>query len=184
MKKITVFCGSNAGNIEAYIKVTDQLARVLVEQGISLIYGAGKVGLMGRLADGVLRRGGEVIGVIPEKLVRKEGVHKGISVLHIVKTMHERNALMAELCDGFIALPGGKIEEIIELFTWSQAGDHNKACGLLNIDGYYDKRLAFMQVMTDDKFPKAKSEDMLIIEKNPVVMIQQMQEMELEHVVK
>src|SRR5687768_16654443 len=110
MKKLTVFCGTNAGNNEAYIRATDQLARILVEKEISLICGGGNAGLMGRMADGVLRQGGEVIGVIPEKLVRKEVVHRGISMLHIVETMHERNTLMAELCDGFIALPGGTLE--------------------------------------------------------------------------
>jgi uncharacterized protein (TIGR00730 family) len=184
MKKITVFCGSNAGNNEAYISATDQLARVLVEQEISLVYGGGNVGLMGRLADGVLRRGGEVIGVIPEKLVSKEVAHKGLSVLHIVKTMHERKALMAELCDGFIALPGGigTLEEIIEVFTWAQLGYHSKPCGLLNVAGYYDKLLEFMQVMVDNKFLKAEHKDLLIVEKKPSLMIQHMQETVVEYV--
>jgi uncharacterized protein (TIGR00730 family) len=184
MRKITVFCGPSAGNNEAYIQATDHLVKVLVEQEISLVYGGDNVGLMGRLVNGVLRRGGEVIGVIPEESVSKALVRKGVSVLHIVNTMQERNVLMAELCDGFIALPCGlgTLDEIIEVFSWTQPGNHNKPFGLLNIAGYYDKLLKFMQAMVYNKFLKAEQKDLLIVEKNPLLMVRQMQETAVEYV--
>jgi uncharacterized protein (TIGR00730 family) len=154
MKSIAIFCGSNFGNHDAYLEVTKKLARALVSRNIKVIYGGGAVGLMGAIADEALLLGGEVIGVIPEKLAGAEIAHKNLTHLHVVKTMHERKALMAELSDGFIALPGGigTLEEIIEVLTWTQLGFHDKPCGLLNINGFYDKLTGFLADMSQSGF--------------------------------
>src|SRR6202021_2958809 len=128
MKRLTVFCGSNPGSDPAYLRECENLAALLVAKGIELVYGGGNVGLMGHIADTVLAGGGKVIGVIPERLVAKEVAHPGLTELIVVKSMHERKAKMAELSDGFIALPGGvgTLEEIMEVFTWTQLGYHSK----------------------------------------------------------
>ena len=144
MKNITVFCGSNSGSRAEYAAAAVNLARCLVEQNIRLIYGGGNVGLMGIIADEVMRRGGEVIGIIPDSLDKKEVGHRGITELRVVSSMHERKAMMADLTDGFIAMPGGigTFEEFFEILTWAQLGFHDKPCGILNVAGYYDGLLA------------------------------------------
>lgn len=154
MKSIAVFCGSNFGNDMEYTRVAKDLALELFKREIKLIYGGGAVGLMGVIADEVISLGGHVIGVIPEKLAGAEIAHKNLTELHIVKTMHERKSLMAELSDGFIALPGGigTLEEIIEVFTWTQLGFHHKPCGLLNINAFYDKLWQFLCHMNQSGF--------------------------------
>jgi uncharacterized protein (TIGR00730 family) len=146
MKRICVYCGSSNGAREAYTAAARALGRALVRRDLGLVYGGSDAGLMGVLADTVLAEGGEVIGVIPEPLVVKEVAHKGLTELRIVRSMHERKAMMAELADGFIALPGGfgTLEEFCEIVTWIQLGLHRKPCGLLNIEGYYDGLLAFL----------------------------------------
>src|SRR5215216_1494526 len=139
MKNITVFCGSNSGFRNDYRQAAENLARLFVAQNIRLVYGGGNVGLMGIIADQVMRAGGEVIGIIPDSLDKKEVGHRGITELRVVSSMHERKAQMAELADGFIAMPGGigTFEEFFEILTWAQLGFHEKPCGLLNVKNYY-----------------------------------------------
>lgn len=146
MKRICVFCGSNPGTNPAYVEAAVTVGTLLASRQIGLVYGGGHVGMMGTIADAVLARGGEVIGVIPIALAEKEVEHKGLTELHVVKSMHERKALMADLADGFIALPGGfgTFEEYCEIITWAQLGFHHKPCGLLNVAGYYNHLLAMI----------------------------------------
>jgi uncharacterized protein (TIGR00730 family) len=146
MKRVCVFCGANAGSREQYRIAAQELGVVLVRHGLGLVYGGGNVGLMGMLADSVLQAGGEVIGVIPQHLVAKEVAHRGVTDLRIVDTMHQRKAMMNELSDAFIALPGGfgTLEEFFEILTWSQLGILRKPSGLLNVSGYYDHLLAML----------------------------------------
>lgn len=146
MKSICVYCGSNFGERVSYLKAAQSLGAEMAEREITLVYGGGNVGLMGAVADSVLAAGGKVIGVIPQALVDKEVAHVGLSDLRVVSSMHERKSLMADLADGFIALPGGlgTLEEFCEVATWTQLGFHKKACGLLNIDGFYNGLLSFL----------------------------------------
>src|SRR6266567_4216722 len=146
MKRIAVYCGSNRGARPEYAAAAEDLGTLLAREKIELVYGGGMVGLMGIVADAVLKHGGHVIGVIPEKLVIKEVVHEKLPDLRVVKTMHERKALMAELSDGFIALPGGygTCEEFFEVLAWSQLGWHTKPFGLLDIGGFYRSLLEFL----------------------------------------
>jgi uncharacterized protein (TIGR00730 family) len=155
-KRICVFCGSSSGARESYAAAAAALARHLVAKGIAIVYGGGKVGLMGKLADAALEAGGEVIGVIPRSLVEKEVSHPRLSDLRIVGSMHERKAQMAELSDAFIALPGGygTFEEFCEVLTWTQLGLQQKPCGILNIDGYYDQLLSLFDHAVDEQFLK------------------------------
>jgi uncharacterized protein (TIGR00730 family) len=169
MKRIAVYCGSNKGMRPAYTTAASQLGTLLARQKIELVYGGGMVGLMGVLADAVLKQGGHVIGVIPEKLVIKEVVHETLPDLRVVKTMHERKALMAELADGFIALPGGygTFEELFEILAWSQLGWHQKPFGLLDVDGFYGGLLEFLDHTTSEGFIRAKHRDLVIAEADP-----------------
>ncbi|HEY9641080.1 MAG TPA: TIGR00730 family Rossman fold protein [Coleofasciculaceae cyanobacterium] len=156
MKNVCVFCGSSFGTRPAYSQAAQKLAQELVKRELGLVYGGGKVGLMGTIADEVLAAGGEVIGVIPEFLVAKEVGHAGLTQLHIVDSMHERKALMAELSDAFIALPGGygTLEEFCEILTWAQLGLHQKPYGLMNIEGYYDALLQWFDHAVAEGFLK------------------------------
>lgn len=176
MKRITVFCGSNYGNNPAFAQAAEQLAQLMVANNIGLVYGGGNIGLMGHIADEVLRLGGEVIGVIPRKLQEREVAHSGLTQLHVVETMHERKALMANLCDGFIAMPGGigTLEEIIEVFTWLQLDYHQKPCALLNVEGYYDKLDAFLKYMVSSNFLSEKTRQSMIVEENPELVLKKM----------
>ena len=146
MKRVCVYCGSSNGARPSYIQAARALGRSLVSRDLGLVYGGSNIGLMGALADTVMAEGGEVVGIIPEPLVAKEVAHKGLSDLRVVGSMHERKALMAELADAFIALPGGfgTLEEFCEIVTWIQLGLHRKPCGLLNVEGYYDGLLSFL----------------------------------------
>lgn len=145
MRRVCVFCGSSAGRRPAYAGAARALGVELVRRGAGLVYGGASVGLMGVLADAVLERGGEAIGVIPRALVERELAHPGLTALHVVETMHERKTLMSELADGFIALPGGMgtLDELAEAITWGQLGIHAKPCGLLDVHGYFGPLLAF-----------------------------------------
>ncbi len=156
VKRICVFCGSSSGARESYAMAAASLARHLVANGIGIVYGGGKVGLMGRLADAALDAGGEVIGVMPRSLVEKEISHSRLSDLRVVGSMHERKAQMAELSDAFIALPGGygTFEEFCEILTWTQLGLQRKPCGILNIDGYYDQLLSLFDHAVSEQFVK------------------------------
>lgn len=146
LRRVCVFCGSKAGTDPAYERAARQLGRLLAERGIGLVYGGGSVGLMGAIADAVLELGGEVQGVIPDVLAQSEVMHPRVSQMHVVRSMHVRKALMAELSDAFITLPGGfgTFEEFFEVVTWAQLGIHNKPIGLANIAGYYDPLLAML----------------------------------------
>ncbi|GIW06811.1 MAG: cytokinin riboside 5'-monophosphate phosphoribohydrolase [Dehalococcoidia bacterium] len=154
MQALCVFCGSNAGTSPAFRRAAEHVGRTLADRGVTLVYGGGQVGLMGILADAALARGGRVVGVIPEPLAAKENAHSGLSELHLVSSMHERKALMMELADGFIALPGGfgTLEEFFEVLTWAQLGIHRKPCGLLNVNGYFEPLLAFIDAAVRSGF--------------------------------
>lgn len=157
MKKIAslcVYCGSAAGNVPDYADAARALGRELVRRDIGLVYGGGNVGLMGAIADEVMAKGGRAVGVIPEALMKREVGHHGLTELHIVRDMHERKAMMAELCDGFIAMPGGfgTLEELFEVTTWAQLGLHQKPIGLLNVNGFYDSLTAFASHLVGQGF--------------------------------
>ena len=147
MKSLCVYCGSSTGNSPLFTEAARELGSLMSRRGIGLVYGGGNVGLMGVIADEVLKCGGTVTGVIPHALLRKEVGHHGLTQLHVVKDMHECKAMMAALADGFIAMPGGfgTLEELFEALTWSQLGLHNKPIGLLNVDGFYDRLVGFVQ---------------------------------------
>lgn len=145
MNSICIFCGSSTGNKPVYTEAAVETGRRLAEEGIRLVYGGGGIGLMGQVADAALAAGGEVVGVIPHGLNDKERAHEGLTELHVVDSMHQRKAMMAELADAFIALPGGMgtLEEFAEIFTWAQLGIHQKPCGLLDVDGYFGPLIAY-----------------------------------------
>jgi hypothetical protein len=173
MKRIAVYCGSNKGARPEYAAAAEQLGTQLAREKIELVYGGGMVGLMGIVADAVLKHGGHVIGVIPEKLVIKEVVHEKLPDLRVVKTMHERKALMAELSDGFIALPGGygTFEEFFEVLAWSQLGWHQKPFGLFDVNGFYRSLLEFLDHVTHEGFIRAKHRELVIAEKDAEKLI-------------
>lgn len=176
MKKIAVYCGSKIGNDPEYSKAAVTLGEKLVEQGIELVYGGGAIGLMGVIADSILEKGGRVTGVIPEKLYEMEVAHMGLTELYRVKTMHERKALMADLSDGFIAMPGGigTLEELTEVMTWAQIGYHTKPCALLNVVGYYDHFISFFDEMESKGFLYLPIHEQLIIESEVEVLMERM----------
>ena len=173
MKRVCVYCGSNFGLNPRFRESAVELGNELVNRGIGLVYGGASVGIMGTIADAVLERGGEAIGVIPGALAHKEIAHPYLSELHVVGSMHERKALMAELSDGFIALPGGwgTIEEIFEVLTWAQLGFHRKPCGLFNVESYYDHLFAFLEHAIDQQFVKAEYWPMLIMRPDAVSIL-------------
>jgi len=159
MRRICVFTGSHAGRKPAYRCAAIELGRALAARGIDLVYGGASVGLMGAVADSALAAGGHVIGVIPHAIVEREVAHPGLPDLRVVASMHERKALMADLSDGFIAMPGGwgTFEELFEVLTWSQLGLHQKPCGLLNVDGYFDPLIAMLRHAVDEGFVRGDS---------------------------
>ncbi len=161
--RVCVFCGSNAGRRPEYRDAAVTLGRLLAREGIGVVYGGASVGLMGALADAALAAGGEVIGVLPRALMDREVGHSGLSDLRVVGSMHARKALMAELSDAFIALPGGAgtLEEIFEVWTWAQLGDHQKPCGLLNVAGFYDGLAGFLDHAAAEGFMRAEHREML-----------------------
>jgi uncharacterized protein (TIGR00730 family) len=173
MKSICVYCGSSPGRQPAYSNAARDLARTLVERNIRLVYGGASVGIMGLIADSVLQLGGQVVGVIPEALSRKELAHQSLTELHVTQSMHERKTLMAELSDGFIAMPGGigTLEEIFEIWTWAQLGFHNKPCGMLNIGGYFDSLTAFLDHAVEEQFVRPPHRSMLIVETAPETLL-------------
>jgi len=174
MKRICVFCGSSAGRNPAYRDAAEALGRLLAREGIGLVYGGSSVGLMTAVADAALTAGGEVIGVIPRSLEAKEIAHPGLSALHVVGSMHERKALMAELSDGFVALPGGMgtLDEFFEVVTWAQLGIHVKPCGLLNVEGYYGRLTAFLDHAVAQGFVKGEHREMIVVEERPEELLE------------
>jgi len=171
--RICIFCGSKHGDLPAYAEAAAELGRMLAQQQIGLVYGGASVGLMGVIADATLQAGGDAIGVIPQSLIDKEIAHPDLTQMHVVSGMHERKALMADLSDGFIALPGGigTLEELFEIWTWAQLGMHNKPCALLNVAGYYNQLIGFLDQMTQAGYLKENSRSMLRIASNPVEAI-------------
>lgn len=165
MQRLCVFCGSSRGHDARFKVAAHHLGQTFANNGIGLVYGGASVGLMGILADAVIEHGGEVIGVIPEALVQKEVAHRGLDDLRIVASMHERKALMAELSDGFVALPGGigTFEELFEIWTWAQLGHHAKPCALYNVVGFYDALLTFLDQVATAGFLRKAHRDMLIV---------------------
>lgn len=169
MKSICVYCGSSPGRLEDYAGAARALGQALVARDLGLVYGGASIGLMGRVADTVLQLGGRVVGVIPQALARKEVVHRHLTELHVTRSMHERKTMMAELSDGFIAMPGGigTFEEIFEIWTWAQLGIHAKPCGLLNVAGYFDALISFLDHATAEQFLKPSHRAQLIVERQP-----------------
>jgi uncharacterized protein (TIGR00730 family) len=165
MKNVCVFAGSSSGARPEYAAGARDLGRALAASGIGLVYGGAHVGLMGSLANEVLGAGGRVVGVMPESLVAKEVAHKGLTELHVVKTMHERKAMMSDLSDGFVALPGGMgtLDELFEIVTWAQLGMHVKPCGMLNVEGYFDGLLAFIEHSVAERFVRPEHGSMILV---------------------
>ncbi len=169
LRNICVYCGSNAGGREDYADSARKLAAELVARDLGLIYGGSSTGIMGVLADAVLEAGGQVRGIMPRALVHKEIAHGGLTELRVTGTMHERKAMMAEMSDGFIALPGGfgTLEEIVEILTWGQLQLHEKPCGLLNVAGYYDHLLRFVAHAEEEGFLDPQHKEMLLVANDP-----------------
>ncbi len=173
MKRICVFCGSSMGNRPAYAQAAAALGRLLAGRGLGLVYGGGNVGLMGEMADAALAAGGEVIGVIPEALMQWEVGHLDLTQLHVVGSMHERKARMADLADAFIALPGGigTMEELFEVWTWAQLGLHPKPLGFLDAEGYYDHLHAFLDHMAAEGFLRDRHRAMVAVDSDPARLL-------------
>ncbi|HVY04562.1 MAG TPA: TIGR00730 family Rossman fold protein [Burkholderiales bacterium] len=186
MKRICVFCGSSAGARQAYGEAARELAYAMTKRKLSLVYGGGNVGLMGIVADAMLEAGGEVIGVIPQSLVSREVAHRGLTELRVVETMHQRKALMSELSDAFVALPGGfgTFEEFFEILTWSQLGIQNKPGGLLNVTGYYDALLAMLDHAVAEKFVRPAHRGLVIADTNADALLRRLESARPAHVAK
>lgn len=177
MNSICIFCGANFNGDPLLKQTVEQLAEVMVNQNITLVFGGGKVGMMGLLADAVLSRGGKAIGVIPQFLMDKEVGHTGLTELHIVENMHQRKQLMSDLCDGIIMLPGGfgTLEEFFEVLTWLQLGLHNKPIGVLNVNGFYDFLLKQMDVMVKQKFLKPTNRKLVLTSGDAIELVNLME---------
>lgn len=174
MRSLCVFCGSHAGHDPAYEAAARALGETLAEAGIELVYGGGHVGLMGVVANAALAAGGEVVGVMPRALVEREISHTGLTQLHVVSSMHERKAMMSDLSEGFIALPGGTgtLEEFFEVLTWAQLGEHEKPCGLLDVAGYYAPLLDLFDHMVERGFLSTKHRAMVLVETKPEALLE------------
>jgi uncharacterized protein (TIGR00730 family) len=186
IRRLAIFCGSNSGARPEYEEGARALGRVLAERGIGVVYGGSSVGLMQTLAETMLDENGDIIGVIPEMLVKREVANTALDDLRVVGSMHERKALMAELADGFVALPGGigTLEEFFEMWTWGQLGVHEKPCGLLNIAGYFDPLLAFLDRAVEQRFVRQVHRDMVIVESDPRALLDRFADYEPPRVVK
>jgi uncharacterized protein (TIGR00730 family) len=176
MKSIAVYCGASPGASPEYAEAARALARVLVDHDIGLVFGGGKVGLMGVIADAVLAHGGRAVGVIPRQLMEREVGHTGLTQLHVVADMHERKAMMAGLSDGFIAMPGGMgtLEELFEMLTWSQLGIHQKPIGLLNVAGFYDGLIGFVGHARDQGFVREQHAQLMMAESDPLALVRRL----------
>lgn len=173
MKSICVFCGANFNGDPALTEAVEQLAEVMVSRNMSLVFGGGRVGVMGMVADAILKKGGKAIGVIPEFLLNKEVGHTGLTELHVVDNMHQRKQMMNDLCDGIITLPGGfgTLEEFFEVLTWLQLGLHQKPAGILNVNGFYDFLLKQMDVMVEQRFLKPLNRELVLSSANPIELV-------------
>jgi hypothetical protein len=186
MKALCVFCGANFGRRPAYRLAAEQLGGLLAHRGITLVYGGGNVGLMGALADAALADGGKVVGVIPQALVEKEIGHNGLSEMHVVGSMHERKALMADLADAFLSLPGGfgTWDEFCEALTWSQLGLQKKACAFLNVEGYYDALLALTERAAEDGFIREEHRKLLLVDGDAEILLDRLENYDVPFVPK
>ena len=175
MQRICVYCGSNSGSRPEYAEAARDLANVLVRHDLELVYGGADKGIMGVIADEVLALGGKVHGVIPKMLCEKEVAHQNLTELHVVASMHDRKSMMAALSDGFIAMPGGfgTLEEIIEIITWGQLKFHDKPCGLLNVEGYFDHLLAYLDHASAEGFLCTENRAMMLVDESAVGLVQQ-----------
>jgi uncharacterized protein (TIGR00730 family) len=186
MKRLCVYCGSRPGSQPDYTEAAENLARALVRRKIEVVYGGASVGTMGVLANTVLAEGGHVIGIIPQTIVDREVVHRGLSDLRVVTSMHERKVLMAELSDGFIALPGGlgTLDEVFEILTWGQLGLHQKPCGLLNIRDYYRGLIDFLDHAVAERFITDVHRAMLLVEEEPERLLEHFERYQVPAVAK
>jgi uncharacterized protein (TIGR00730 family) len=175
VQKICVYCGSSSGSRPEYAEAARDLAGVLVRHNLELVYGGADKGIMGVIADEVLALGGKVHGVIPKMLCEKEIAHQNLTELHVVASMHDRKSMMAALSDGFIAMPGGfgTLEEIIEVITWGQLKFHDKPCGLLNVEGYFDHLLAYLDHANAEGFLRTENREMMLADESAVGLVQQ-----------
>lgn len=176
MKSVCIFCGSSPGRLPEFGQAARELGAILAQQKITLVYGGASVGLMGIMADAALEAGGEVIGVIPEALFGKEVAHAGLTKLHRVASMHERKTLMYELSDAFVALPGGigTMEEFFEILTWAQLGLHSKPCGILNVAGYYDNLVQWLDRSVSEGFVRERHKELMIVAEGPGALLQRL----------
>jgi uncharacterized protein (TIGR00730 family) len=186
MKSLCVFCGANFGRRPAYRESAQRLGKLLAQRGITLVYGGGNVGLMGALADAALAGGGRVIGVIPRALAEKEIAHDGLSEMHVVGSMHERKALMADLADAFLTLPGGfgTWDEFCEALTWSQLGLQKKVVAFLNVEGYYDALLALTERAAEDGFIREEHRELLLVDDDAGKLLDRLETYEVPYVPK
>ncbi|TAJ08613.1 MAG: TIGR00730 family Rossman fold protein [Planctomycetota bacterium] len=177
LRSLCVFCGSSEGLRPSYRRAAEHFGALLAKRNVALVFGGGRVGLMGAIADAVLAARGQAIGVIPRALMDREVGHLGLTKLHVVETMHERKALMANLSDAFVALPGGfgTFEEFCEVLTWSQLGLHGKPCGLLNVDGYYDALLALFDHAVEEKFVQPLNRSMVVADTDPARLLDRLE---------
>ncbi len=180
MERICVFCGASPGARREYADSAKALARLLAAEGIGVVYGGGGVGLMGALADAVLAEGGQITGVIPRSLMDREIAHRDVPDMRVVGSMHERKALMAELADAFVALPGGigTLEELFEVYTWAQLGLHRKPCALLNVEGYYDAIADFLAHAVAERFLREETHELLMVETDPAALVERLHNFE------
>jgi uncharacterized protein (TIGR00730 family) len=178
--RIAIYCGANSGGNPVYREAAGAVARYLAEQGIGIVYGGGKVGLMGAVADAALAAGGEVIGVIPQSLMDKELAHAGATHLHVVKSMHERKQLMTDLSDGVVALPGGfgTLDELFEALTWLQLGFHGKPVGLLNVEGFFDGLIQFIRTARQAGFLREEHERCVLVDEEAERLLAKMKAFE------
>jgi hypothetical protein len=177
ISRVCVFCGSSAGKRGSYAEAARSLGSLLAERSIGLVYGGASVGLMGAVADATLERGGEVVGVIPQRLVDREIAHPGLSELRVVGSMHERKALMADLSDAFVGLPGGAgtLDELFEAWTWGQLGLHRKPCGLLDVDAFFGPLLALADHLTEEGFLSAESRRIVLVDEEPARLLDRLE---------
>ncbi len=186
MHSIGIFCGSNMGMDEVYAEATRAMVRAIAAAGIRIVFGGGNIGLMGVVAETAIASGAYVIGVTPRRLLEREVVHTGLSELHVVDSMHERKLMMAGMADAFLALPGGMgtLDELFEMVTLTQLGEQRKACGLLNVAGFYDRLTAFLDHAVNERFIRAQHRDMIIVDADPVRMIDRLQNWALPEISK
>ena len=176
MNSVCVFCGASPGKRPVYLDAARRVGRTLAARGMKMVYGGGSVGMMGAVADACMEAGGEVIGVITQRLQDLEVGHPGLTQMHIVETMHQRKAMMAELADGFVSLPGGvgTLEEMFEVFTWAQLEIHSKPCGLLNVEGYYDRLYEFLEHVVEERFLLREHGEMLLLGEDIDALLERM----------